>query len=47
MEMDLWTEVLSFELADIFDVSVTATKIRLRNLGLIRENLMNQQTFIK
>jgi Zn-dependent peptidase ImmA (M78 family) len=37
LEKDLWAEVMSYELADLFDVSVAAIRIRLRNLKLIRE----------
>ncbi len=36
-EMDLRTEVITYELADLFQVSVTAAKIRLINLGFIKE----------
>ena len=33
--MDWWVDGLAYDLADIFEVSVTAAKIRLKNLGLI------------
>lgn len=36
-EMDLWASVMAYELADLFQVSVTATNIRLINLGFIKE----------
>lgn len=36
-ETDLWADVMARELADMFEVSVTASKIRLKNLGFIRE----------
>lgn len=36
-ELDLWAGALPYELADIFDVSVTAAKIRLKNLNMIVE----------
>lgn len=36
-EMNSCAEVMAYELADIFEVSVTAARIRLKNLGLIRE----------
>ena len=36
-EKDLWADVLSREIADIFDVSLTAAKIRLKNLNFIKE----------
>lgn len=36
-ETDLWAEAMAYELADIFEVSVTAVNIRLKNLGFIRE----------
>jgi len=45
-DKDLWAEVLSYELADIFDVSVTAAKIRLKNLNFIREHQESQQFFL-
>lgn len=38
-EMDIWAEAIAYELADIFEVSVTAVKIRLKNLGFIREQV--------
>ncbi len=44
--LDLWIDVLVSELADIFDVSFTAVKIRLKNLRLIREKSIEQQSFI-
>lgn len=44
--LDLWINVLVCELADIFDVSLTAAKIRLKNLKFIREDNFNQQSFI-
>lgn len=44
--LDLWIDILVSELADIFDVSYTAVKIRLKNLGLIRENSIEQQSFV-
>ncbi len=37
INLDLWAESLPYELADLFDVSYTAAKIRLRNLGLIQK----------
>lgn len=37
LEQDLWAEVMSYELADLFDVSRTAAKIRLKNLGFIKD----------
>lgn len=43
---DLWVDILVSELANIFDVSFTAVKIRLKNLRLIRENSIRQQSFI-
>lgn len=45
-EKDLWADLLPYELADIFDVSVTAAKIRLKNLGFIREEQGNHQYFL-
>jgi Zn-dependent peptidase ImmA (M78 family) len=42
-EQDLWAEVLHYELADIFDVSVTAAKIRLKNLGFIKDEQESRQ----
>jgi len=36
-EKDLWADVLRREIADIFDVSLTAAKIRLKNLNFIKE----------
>jgi hypothetical protein len=42
-EQDLWAEVLPYELADIFDVSVTAAKIRLKNLGFIKDEQESRQ----
>ncbi|MCG4566130.1 ImmA/IrrE family metallo-endopeptidase, partial [Anaerosalibacter bizertensis] len=44
--LDLWIDSLVSELADIFDVSLTAAKIRLKNLRLIREKSAGQQSFI-
>jgi Zn-dependent peptidase ImmA (M78 family) len=41
-EKDLWADVLGYELADIFEVSVTAAKIRLRNLRFIRDHQERQ-----
>lgn len=35
-EQDLWAEVMTCELADLFDVSRAAAKIRLKNLGFIK-----------
>jgi Zn-dependent peptidase ImmA (M78 family) len=35
--LDLWTDYLSREMADLFEVSLTAARIRLENLGLIRK----------
>jgi Zn-dependent peptidase ImmA (M78 family) len=35
ISLDLWIDYLSYELADRFNVSVTAAKIRLENLGLV------------
>ncbi|MBU5227041.1 hypothetical protein KQI36_10360 [Clostridium senegalense] len=43
---DLWEEVLPYELADIFDVSVTVAKIRLKNLGFICEKQGNHEYFL-
>lgn len=42
-DKDLWSEVLPYELADIFDVSVTAAKIRLKNLNFIKDQQGSQQ----
>ena len=42
-EMDLWADVMSYELADMFDVSVTAARIRLKNLGFIKDQHDHQQ----
>ena len=36
-EQDLWADVLTREIADIFDVSIVAVKIRLKNLNLVKE----------
>ena len=36
-EKDLWVEVMAYELADLFEVSVAAARIRLKNLGFVRE----------
>ena len=36
-EQDLWADVLTREIADIFDVSIAAVKIRLKNLNLLKE----------
>ncbi|MGR6836728.1 ImmA/IrrE family metallo-endopeptidase [Syntrophomonas erecta] len=41
-EKDLWADVLGYELADTFEVSVTAAKIRLRNLRLIIDHQERQ-----
>lgn len=37
--LDLWTDFLPYDLADIFEVSVTAAQIRLENLQFIRERM--------
>lgn len=45
-QMDLWIEGTTRELADIFQVSFAAAKIRLKNLGFIRdENNQEQNLF--
>lgn len=42
-EQDLWAEVMSFELADLFDVSRVAARIRLKNLGFIKDERESMQ----
>jgi Zn-dependent peptidase ImmA (M78 family) len=42
-EKDLWAEVMARELADLFDVSITAAKIRLKSLGFIKKQQDHQQ----
>lgn len=42
-EKDLWVDVMARELADLFDVSVTAAKIRLKSLGFVIEQQDHQQ----
>jgi Zn-dependent peptidase ImmA (M78 family) len=37
ISLDLWTDYLTFELADLFEVSIQAARIRLENLQLIRK----------
>lgn len=36
-------EVMAYETADFFEVSVTAAKIRLKNLGFIKDQQDRQQ----
>ena len=43
ISLDLWIEFLAYEMADIFQVSVAAAKIRFENLRLIRKQSQNQQ----
>lgn len=43
-ELNLRAEVLPYELADLFDVSVTAVRIRLKGLNFIREQQENNQS---
>lgn len=42
-EQDLWAEVMSYELADLFDVSRAAARIRLKNLGFIKDERESMQ----
>lgn len=42
-ETDLWAEAMAYEMADFFEVSVTAAKIRLKNLGFIKDQQDRQQ----
>lgn len=43
LELNLRAQVLSYELADLFDVSVTAVKIRLKGLNFIRKQKESNQ----
>lgn len=46
-EMDLWASVIAYELADLFQVSVTAANIRLINLGFINEEQDQRQSLFE
>lgn len=37
-ETDIWAEVMVYELADLFEVSATSARIRLKTLGFIKED---------
>ncbi len=41
VDYDLWAEHLPHDLADIFDISITAARIRLKKLNIIREKDYN------
>lgn len=45
-KVDLCINTIIKELSDIFDVSLKSTKIRLKELGFIRDGLEQQQSFI-
>ncbi|MFA9423470.1 MAG: ImmA/IrrE family metallo-endopeptidase [Sedimentibacter sp.] len=45
-EKDIWVDDLSYEIAELFDVSVTAARIRLKNLNFIRDINESQQCII-
>ncbi|QAT61996.1 ImmA/IrrE family metallo-endopeptidase [Acidilutibacter cellobiosedens] len=44
--LDLWINTVVSELADIFNVSITAAKIRLKNLEFVKEKGIGKQSFI-
>ncbi len=43
INLDLWAEKLARELSDIFNVSVAAARIRLKNLGFVKYDLECKQ----
>ena len=42
-EQSVRLEEITYEIADIFDVSLTATKIRLMDLGFVKDEQENRQ----
>ncbi len=43
--LDLWVGFLAYQLADMFQVSVTAARIRLENLRFVRQPAQNQRLY--